>query len=49
MYHFAIPAESEVKTLETRRIIATTKNSQMEMGRNWDGFYSRITPYPGWL
>jgi hypothetical protein len=33
---------SKSKTPEASRIVAAPLDSEMEMGRNWNGFYNRI-------
>jgi hypothetical protein len=38
--------EGQGKTSEASRIIAAIEYARMNMGRNWNGFYSRIVPYP---
>jgi hypothetical protein len=42
-------SKGESKTLETSRITATSEDSRMEVGRNWNGFHSWIISYPSWI
>jgi hypothetical protein len=36
--------ESEGRIPETGRIVTTTKNPRIEMGRNWNGFLGYLVP-----